>query len=413
MASSPSILKDASANLDIGGPMATPLEGITVLDLSRGGTPLSCSMVLGDLGAKVINISDPHQRRRGRTDQASQLEERRNAAFDPLFRNKVSVELNLRHPEALKALHKLAEKADVFLEAFSPGVTTRLGVGYGTLKGMNPRLIYCSITGYGQDGPYRDVGGHDIDFLATSGSLVNIQEGEDGSLTSVNQVGIFTTRGVMAAVAILAALLARERTGLGQYVDIAISDASLYLLAPILSQYLQRGVLPSRGEPDLSGRVPYYALYKAKDGKLLSLACGEPHIYDALMTAVGKTEWLGKQREQSLYPAMRTFLRETFQSRPRDEWFDSLSSKGVSVAKVNSLSDVVTDPQVAHRDMVPTVGYLGTEAVRHVGVWPKFSHTPVAVPSMGVPQGSNTLEVLKGLGFSVEQLDVMRREGAI
>ncbi len=393
--------------------MSTPLDGIKVVDLSRGGTPLSCSMVLGDLGAEVIHISDPNQRRRGRGDQALPLEERRNAAFDPLFRNKASVTLNLRHPEALKALHKLVEKADVFLEAFRPGVAARLGVGYATLKGMNPRLIYCSITGYGQDGPYKEVGGHDIDYLATSGSLVNIQEREDGSLTSVNQVGIFTTRGVMAAVGILAALLARERTGLGQHVDISIADASLYLMAPLLSQYFQRGVLPSRGEPDLSGTVPHYAIYEAKDGKYLSLACGEPHIYDALMTSLGKTEWLGKQRDQSLYPAIRMFLRETFQSRPRNEWFEYLSEKGVSVAKVNDLADVTKDPQLLHREMILEAGSVEGEVIKQAGIGFKLSETPGAVRSLGVVEGSNTLEVLQGLGFSAEQLEAMRREGAI
>jgi alpha-methylacyl-CoA racemase len=393
--------------------MSTPLDGIKVVDLSRGGTPLSCSMVLGDLGAEVVHISAPGQRRRGRGDQDSLLEERRNAAFDPLYRNKVSVTLNLKHTEALKALHKLVEKADVFLEAFRPGVAARLGVGYNTLKGMNPRLVYCSITGYGQDGPYKEIGGHDIDYLATSGSLVNIQKREDGSLTAVNQVGIFTTRGVMAAVAILAALLARAKTGLGQHVDISISDASLYLMAPLLSQYFQQGVLPNRGEPDLSGTVPHNAIYEASDGKYLSLACGEPHIYAALMTSLGKPEWLGKQRDQSLFPAIRAFLKETFQSRPRNEWFDYLSQKGVSVAKVNDLADVTRDPQLLHREMILEVGSVEGETIKQVGIGLKLSETPAAVRSLGVVEGSNTLEVLQGLGFSAEQLETMRREGAI
>jgi crotonobetainyl-CoA:carnitine CoA-transferase CaiB-like acyl-CoA transferase len=222
-------------------------------------------MVLGDLGAEVLQIEQPGGGRRARRREAApeeaEREERRDAAFNVVARNKKSMTLDLRSPEARRILYSLVEGADVLVETNRPGVMKRLGADYDSLKETNHRLIYCSITGYGQSGPYHDLPGHDLNFNAVGGALI-LSRKDGGAAVPVSLVGYFTSRAVVAVVGILAALLAREKTGRGQHVDIALTDASLYLVARLVSDYLSHGVTPRAGGADLSGSErPFYTVY--------------------------------------------------------------------------------------------------------------------------------------------------------
>ncbi|MGD9895394.1 MAG: CaiB/BaiF CoA transferase family protein, partial [Dehalococcoidia bacterium] len=243
-----------------------PLDHIRVLDLTRLAPGPHCTMILADLGADVIRVGEPGGGRRASIERsrlsADQLiAQRRLAAFNALDRNKRSITLNLKLPEALQAFHDLVRNADVVVEGFRPGVATRLGVDYETLSAINSRIICCSISGYGQDGPYRLAVGHDINYVAMSGALSMIGEKNGPPAIPANLLGDYGGGGMHAAAGIMAALIARERTGRGQYIDIAMTEGVITLAASAFSQALATGEPILRGENRLTGGVPHYNVY--------------------------------------------------------------------------------------------------------------------------------------------------------
>ncbi|HZQ34379.1 MAG TPA: CaiB/BaiF CoA-transferase family protein, partial [Dehalococcoidia bacterium] len=240
-----------------------PLDNIRVLDLTRLAPGPHCTMILADLGADVIRIEEPGGGRRATMERERQPDaereqrERRRAAFNALDRNKRSVVLNLKVPEAKAAFYHLADRADVVIEGYRPGVVKRLGVDYETLAARNPRLIYCSISGYGQDGPYRLLVGHDINYAAMAGALSITGPADGPPYFPANLLGDYAGGGMHAVIGILTALWARERSGRGQYVDISMTDGVLLLLASALSESLASGRPMRRGEHRLNGAVPH------------------------------------------------------------------------------------------------------------------------------------------------------------
>ena len=246
--------------------MAMALEGIKVVDLSRMAPGPFCTMVLGDLGADVIRVEEPGGGRmaRERAGGANESEARRAAAFNALNRNKRSIALNLKDESAQKVLHQLVRDADVFVEGFRPGVVSRLGCDYETLSGINPRLVYCSLSGYGQDGPYSGLVGHDINYISVGGALGVIGERGGPPVIPYNIIADFAGGGLHAATAILAAIIARGHTGRGQYVDVAMSDGVAYMMASVMSAYFSDGVVASPGAMSLNGAAPYYNVYKCR-----------------------------------------------------------------------------------------------------------------------------------------------------
>ncbi len=245
-----------------------PLEDLKILDLSRLAPGPFCTMLLADLGADVIVVEPPPASRAALAmgALARSGDEERAAAYNVMGRNKRSVILNLRDDDARKAFHRLDATADVVLEGFRPGVIGRLGVDYATISKINPRIVYCSLSGYGQTGPYRDLVGHDINYISIGGALGMIGWPGQPPAIPLNVIADFAGGGLHAAFAILAALLARERTGRGQYVDIAMSDGVLYLLASVVGGYFGTGSAPGRGDTVLNGSVPHYNVYQCKDG---------------------------------------------------------------------------------------------------------------------------------------------------
>jgi crotonobetainyl-CoA:carnitine CoA-transferase CaiB-like acyl-CoA transferase len=393
------------------------LEGIRVLDLSRLAPGPYCSMLLADLGADVLLVEEPVAtggRPAGQT--ARRLLERdvseRAMVFNALSRNKRSIALNLKNEAGRQVLHKLAEGADVLLEGFRPGVVKRLAADYDTLSRINPRIVYCSLSGYGQSGPYAGLVGHDINYISIGGALGMIGWPGTPPAIPMNIIADFAGGGLYAAFAILAAIIARERTGRGQYVDMAMTDGVISLLAGAVSQYFASGVAPRPGESFLNGAVPFYCVYETRDEKWLSIGCLEPGFWEALCRALGREDFIPYQMNADKHPEMFDYLRREFKTRTRDEWFEYLRQFDICVGPVYCLDEVFSDPHVRAREMVVELEHPTVGKVQQVGVAAKLSETPGSVRSLAPRRGQHTEEILLDLGYSRQQIRELRAEGA-
>ena len=261
------------------------LEGINILDLSRAGPGPFCTMILGDLGAEVIIIEAP-----------SNVSERQagfgRTLYRPTNRNKKSIRLNLKSEDGCNIFYQLAEKADVVVEGFRPGVAKRLGIDYPTISKINPRIVYCSITGYGQDGPYHNLPGHDVNYLSFAGVLNLIGERGGRPVIPLNLVADLGGGGMSAVAGILSAIIARDKTGRGQSIDLSVTDSVVSLLTGAAFAYFRGEKIPDRGEVALGGGYPYYNVYETKDGKFISIGCIEPWFWENLCRAIGKEEFI-------------------------------------------------------------------------------------------------------------------------
>jgi crotonobetainyl-CoA:carnitine CoA-transferase CaiB-like acyl-CoA transferase len=394
------------------------LEGIRVLDLSRLAPGPYCSMLLADLGADVLLVEEPAATGGRPAGQAGRrLLERdvseRAMVFNALSRNKRSIALNLKDEAGRQILHKLAERADVLLEGFRPGVVKRLAADYDTLSRINPRIVYCSLSGYGQSGPYAGLVGHDINYISIGGALGMIGWPGTPPAIPMNLIADFAGGGLYAAFAILAAIIARERTGRGQYVDMAMTDGVISLLAATVSQYFASGVAPRPGESFLNGGVPFYSVYETEDGQWLSIGCLEPGFWEALCRALGREDFIPYQMNADKHPEMFDYLRREFKTRTRDEWFEYLRQFDICVGPVYSLVEVFSDPQVRAREMVVELEHPTVGKVRQVGVAAKLSETPGSVRSLAPRRGQHTEDILLDLGYSRQQIRELGGEGVV
>jgi len=389
----------------------TALQGITVLDLGRQGPGPFCSMVLGDFGADVLLIEPPGSDTAA--DAPPDLQRERRRAHQPLRRNKRSIVLNLREPEARQLLYRLADAADVVMEGFRPGVVARLEVDYETLAARNPRIVYCSLSGYGQDGPYASLVGHDVNYLSIAGALSMI--GRPGQPPSIPQniLADFAGGGQAAVIAILAALLARERTGCGQYIDLAMSDSVMYTLASATAGVLAGGPSPRAGEGMLAGGVPFINVYETADGQWISVAALEPHFWRALCEAVDGTEFVPHQHDPDWHERIRQHLERCFRTKTRDQWFSALRDLEVCVAPVLSLAEALADRHNRARGMVVTVEDPVVGRVEQIGIGPKLTGTPGSVRTTAPRPGADTDSVLERLGCSAAEIADLRVRGIV
>jgi len=386
-----------------------PLEGIRVLDLTRQAPGPYCTMLLGDLGADVIIVEEAPGA--GRRMEIGMSE--RTQAFWALNRNKRSVGLNLKEPRAQDAFLKMAERADVVIEGFRPGVIKRLGVDYEAVRARNPRIIYCSLSGYGQSGPYAGLVGHDINYIGIGGALGMI--GTPGSPPAIpmNIIADFAGGGLYAAFSILAAVIAREKTGRGQYVDIAMSDGVTSLLAFPASQYFAAGLVPKPGVEMLNGGAPYYSVYECSDGKWLSIGCIEPWFWSELCKALDCEDYIPNQMNREKHPEIFDYLRRRFKEKTRDEWFEALRQRDICVGPVYALHEVFEDPQVQARGMVIEIDHPEFGPVKQVGVGPKFSGTPGVVRTTAPKRGEHTADLLSEAGYSDAEIEEMRTANVV
>ena len=390
------------------------------MDLTWQGPGPFCTMILGDLGADIIKVG-PSAGAEAR--QTVRGEGQREIAHQAVNRNKKSILLNLKPEAGQTIFQQLAEGTDVIVEGFRPGVTKRLGIDYETISKINPRIVYCSVTGYGQDGPYCDLPGHDINYISFAGALNLIGEANRPPVVPLNIVADYGAGGKDAVIGIISALLARNQTGRGQYIDISLTDSVISLMTePVLDIYFATGTSIKRGEHDLGGAYPYYSIYQTKDRKFITIGCLEPWLWANLCRAIGKEEFIPFSIIRDRYPRsaddqkakeIHDCLKQLFLTRTRDEWFDFLRTKDVPVGKVYSLDEVFADPQVQHRRMVMEMEHPTEGKVRQVGIAIKLSDTPGKVRSFPPVLGQHTDEILSGLGYSQQKIAELRREGVV
>ena len=370
-------------------------------------------MLLGDMGADILKIETPPAD--GKPDI---LDDKRRAAFAYINRNKRSLALNLKAPEGQAIFQKLAAGADVIIEGFRPGVMKRLGGDHETISKLNPRIVYCSLSGFGQNGPYRDYPAHDINYLSLAGVLGLIGEADRKPAIPLNLVADYGGASLHGALGIMLALFARERTGRGQHVDVAYLDSTLSLLGatPNLRFFFSDGLAPRRGAGFLGGSYPYYAVYETKDKKLLSIGCTEPWLWENFCKAIGRPDFVKYSRlaDQFVRAAnaeeikAREEIEAIIRTRTRDEWYDFLVKDDVCVGKVYDIEEVFEDPQVKARQMVVETEHPEVGKVKEVGVAIKLSETPGAVRHAAPYRGEHTDEVLRQLGMSEAQIKQLR-----
>jgi crotonobetainyl-CoA:carnitine CoA-transferase CaiB-like acyl-CoA transferase len=367
-----------------------------LLDLSRQLPGPFCSMLLADLGMDVVAVCSP-------TDPMGM-------GIPLLGRNKRSLTLNLKAPEGREIFQRLAREADVVLEGSRPGAAARLGVDYETLGKLNPRLVYCSISGYGQDGPYRDRVGHDVNYLGFAG-VIGLT-GTSGGAPSIPAVQIADIGGgtLMAAVGILSALWAREETGRGQFVDIAMMDGSLAWQVVNVMRWLAEKQEPERGETMLTGHHPCYAIYETKDGRHVTVGALEPHFWRTLCERLGFPELVEKQFDEGAErEEMFRRVRARFRERTMAEWVAELADLDICFGPVAKLSEAMRDPQALHRGMVVE----GPDGRTTLGNPIKLTATPPTLRTPTPTLGQHTDEVLASLGYSAGDVAALRARGVV
>ncbi|MEE9201827.1 MAG: CaiB/BaiF CoA-transferase family protein [Dehalococcoidia bacterium] len=382
-----------------------PLDHITVLDLARGYPGSYGTMFLADFGARVIRVDPP----RGGFSLGE-----REAAFQPAYRNKESMVVDLGQEAGREALYRLVRNADVLVEGFRAGVMKRLGADYPTLKELNPRLIYCSVSGFGQDGPYAQKPAHDMNFLAIAGALSMIGPRDSKPYPPSNYVADIGGAALHAAVGILLALAAREKSGRGQFVDISYLDGAISLMNGDLTDYFTTGVPPRRGETRTTAGAVTHQVYRCRDGEYFTTACTEVHFWENLCRALDREGLIpsrfakGEEREEVVAE-----LAAIFATRTREEWAQFFSDKNVCVGPVSYIEEAVKDPQVLHRQMVVEVDHPSLGKVKQVGIPIKLSDTQGQIRWLGTAQGAHTDRILSEMGYSGEEIETLRQSGAV
>ena len=368
------------------------LTGVRVLDLSRMLPGPYCSMILADHGAEVIAIED-------KKFQADGL------FFSDLNRNKRHMALNLKTPQGHEIFFRLAATADVILEGFRPGVVQRLGVDYPAIQKKNPRIIYCSISGYGQTGPLHDKAGHDVNYLATAGALSLIGEkGRPPAIPGI-QIADIAGGGLNAAVGILLALFARATTGKGQYIDISMTDGMVGFLS--LPYYFSRlsGQPPRTADTLLSHRYGCYNTYATRDGRCLALGAVENRFWRGLCEHLQRPDYIALQYDEERREEIIDFLRQRFLTKTLSEWQAELAELDICCSAVKTMEEVLTDPLFKAREMVYSYADAGGAKRHGFGIPVKLSGTPGRIRTMPGRFGEGTREILVQAGYTDDQID--------
>ena len=387
------------------------LNGTVVLDLTRRYPGSYSTMFLGDFGAEVIKIDPPGS---SFYNPEVDTDSEEFAAHLPLDRNKRSIILDLKIDAGREVFYKLVKKADVLVEGFRPGVMKRLKADYPTLKKLNPRLIYCSLSGCGQDGPYAGMPGHDMNYSAIGGCLSLVGPRDGQPYLASNFLADMAGAGLHGTVGILMALMARERTGKGQFVDIAYLDGAISLLAYEAATYFCTGKVPRRGEGLLTGGASWANVYKCKDGEYITIGPIEPHLWENLCRALEREDLIPYQDKplQEQDEAISA-LAQVFLTKTRDKWFEFLKDKNACVAPVYYLNETFADPQVRHRNLVVEMDHPRLGKVRQLGIPIKLSETPGQIKSLGTLTGTHTEEILAEIGYSENEIEKLHTGGAI
>jgi crotonobetainyl-CoA:carnitine CoA-transferase CaiB-like acyl-CoA transferase len=392
--------------------MALPLEGYRVLDLSAVFPGSLCTHILADFGAEVIKIESPAGGDPGRS--IPPLVKNTGVFFHMLNRNKKSVTLDIRDPRGRKILLTLVEQADVFVENTRPGNLGKIGLGYDDLTRINPRIVYCSITGFGQDGPFRDIPAHEINFLALSGILGLIGGKKGAPAIPDIQIAGAGAGGMNAAMGILSALLRRERTGKGQYIDAAILDGLTPFVALSMCLFMQNGKEHRRGESLVGGGYAFWNVYRTKDDRYITLGCWEKKYWENFCRAVNREELA---REQFAPPPRQNEIigeiQALFMERTKDEWLAFLNPNDICYAPVNSLEEALEHPQIRHRGLWFKGKHPEDGEIPQPGFPLKFNEDQPGWRTPPPGPGEHTREILGEIGITEAEMGALKAAGII
>jgi alpha-methylacyl-CoA racemase len=384
---------------------AAHLDGVRVLDLSTVGPGARCARILADYGARVIKVGAPL---------------RSGVQREPPFhayganRGMQRIRIDLKAPAGREAFLRLAERADVVLESFRPGVLRRLGVGFEDVRARNPRIVFCSTSGYGQSGPYSQWAGHDLNYLALGGFLdCSTPRADGGPPLPGATLADIAAGGMQAAIAILAALLRRGASGEGEYLDVSVADGVLFTTSLWIDQYLATGERPGPGHDVLTGRFAWYDCYRARDGKWLAVGAIEAPFFANLCKALGLERWIPHQEDDAAQDAMRADLRRVFATRDRDAWVRELAPADTCVAPVYSVAELVEDPHFAERRVFCRARHPGHGSFRQVGPVFAGGERGAAEHEALAWAHSDAEALLRGAGFSPDEVAALRRENAV
>jgi crotonobetainyl-CoA:carnitine CoA-transferase CaiB-like acyl-CoA transferase len=386
------------------------LSNLKILDLSTLLPGPFATMMLADLGADVLRIEAP-----GRSDLVRELApfaDGTSTKHAMLNRSKKSIGLDLKKPQAIEIIKKLVQEYDIVVEQFRPGVLDRLGIGYEALKAANPKLIFCSITGYGQTGPYRDRGGHDNNYISISG--VNGYSGRAGQPTPLmgTQIADIAGGSMHAVIGLLAAVNHRHLTGEGQYIDVSMTDAMFTLNAMFGSDYLAAGEDPQLEKGWLNGGT-FYDYYLTADNRNLSVGSLEPHFFKRLCLTVGGEALLalGAQQDAESQQRFKQALAEAIKQKTLQEWTDLFADKDACVEPVLTFAEACDNPQIQARDMIVEVPVPGGGAQKQIGTAIKFSACRPTYQHIGCELGADNEHLQTLLGLSDEELSTLKAAG--
>lgn len=382
------------------------LDGVTVLDLASVGPAARTSRWLADYGATVVKV--------GPTPKQGGVQ------ITPPFyayaghRDMLRAQFDLKADAGREAFLALASTADVVIESFRPGVVDRLGIGYKTLQQVNPSLVYCSTTGYGQDGPYSQWAGHDINYLAVGGYLdCSGRDEAGGPALPGATIGDGAGGGMHAVIAILAALVHRSSTGEGAYLDVSVADGVLSLMSLHLDEFLATGAVPAPRHDLLTGRYACYDVYPCRDGQWLAVGAIEPQFFASLCRALGCEQWIDHQHDDAVQGAIRADIRAAFATKDRDEWVATLGPANTCVSAVASVPDVVDDPHFAARSTFSEAHDAAHGEFRQLGRVLAGMHRDHGVAEVRPGAVTDTGELLRGAGLNDTEVAALLEEGVV
>ena len=379
--------------------MSGPLSGMRVLEITGLGPGPFCGMLLADIGAEVLRVE--------RIESARAVDSSKPAT-NPMYRGKRAVGLDLKSPEGVAVFLDLCAQADALIDVFRPGVAERLGIGPEACLARNPRLVYGRLTGWGQDGPYAPMAGHDIDYVAISGALEPIGRAGQPPTPALNVIGDFAGGGMLLAYGIVAALLERATTGKGQVIDAAMIDGAAIMMTPFFGARAS-GFWGERGTNMLDTGASYYEVYETSDGKWMAVGAIEPQFYAILLDKLGLDAGaLPNRDDPASWPALKETFAAIFRTKTRDEWSAVFDGTDACVAPV--LSPVEAP---AHPHNVARRGYFEVNGAPQPAPAPGFSAHPLTQPEPGEHPGVDTVGVLTDWGVDPEHAAALHASGAV